>query len=256
MTSRTQMMLCSMSFALIAAPAFAQDDAAESYSEEGYVREDSSAGEGKGFALGLRAGFAVPYGDLAGNPSGEGDGAPVGDLVSSVIPLELNAGYFFNKNFYLGAFFQYGLGSLNTDTEDGEEDPCSVDGVSCSATQLRFGVNAAYHFDATPMVDPWVGVGIGYEILNSKVSAEALGQEISAKTSVKGFEFISAQGGVDFRISPKFSVGPYITATVGQYSSASISLSGDGEEEEQSQDLEEKAIHGWINGGVRAQFRF
>ncbi|MCY1001921.1 outer membrane beta-barrel protein [Myxococcus sp. MISCRS1] len=252
MTSRTQMMLCSMSFALIAAPAFAQDDAAEGYSEEGYVREDSSAGEGKGFALGLRAGFAVPYGDLAGNPNGEGDGAPVGDLVSSVIPLELNAGYFFNKNFYLGAFFQYGLGSLNTEEVAGEEDPCSVDGVSCSASQLRFGVNAAYHFDATPLVDPWVGVGIGYEILNTKISLELLGEELSVKTSVKGFEFVSAQGGVDFRISPKFSVGPYITATVGQYSSASLS---DGEDEE-SQDIEEKAIHGWINGGVRAQFRF
>ncbi|MCP3057827.1 porin family protein [Myxococcus sp. K38C18041901] len=252
MTSRTQMMLCSMSFALIAAPAFAQDDAAESYSEEGYVREDSSAGEGKGFALGLRAGFAVPYGDLAGNPSGDGEGAKVGDLVSSVIPLELNAGYFFNKNFYLGAFFQYGLGSLNTPEVAGEEDPCSVDGVSCSASQLRFGVNAAYHFDATPLVDPWVGVGIGYEILNTKISLELLGEELSVKTSVKGFEFVSAQGGVDFRISPKFSVGPYITATVGQYSSATVS---DGETDE-SQDLEEKAIHGWINGGVRAQFRF
>ncbi|MCP3162421.1 outer membrane beta-barrel protein [Myxococcus qinghaiensis] len=268
MKSRTQWMLCSLSFALAASPALAgdtyrlQDDTGqEGYSDEGYASEETSEGKGggKGFALGLSLGYGAPYGELGSTTEDAEETGKVSDLVTGVIPIQLEAGYFFNPNVYLGATFQYGIASLNTDESDCE-DQGGVS-VTCSASQLRLGVNLAYHFNVTPKIDPWVSVGVGYEFLNTSVKGEQDGESITAKASVKGFEFIAAQVGLDYRISPKFSVGPFATVTAGQYSTATVSLESSeeipgGEELEESEDFETKKIHGFIYGGVRAQYRF
>ncbi|MFY2557787.1 outer membrane beta-barrel protein [Corallococcus terminator] len=267
MKSRTQLMLCSMSFALAATPALAgdtyrlQDDSTqEGYSNEGYASEEATEekGGGKGFALGLSVGYGAPYGELGSVDADDDESNPVSDLVTGVIPIQLEAGYFFNPNVYLGATFQYGIASLNTDEADCD-DAAGVS-VSCSASQLRLGVNLAYHFNVTPKIDPWVSVGVGYEFLNQSVKAEQDGESITAKASVKGFEFIAAQVGLDYRISPKFSVGPFATVTAGQYSTATVSLESSvelpGGDLEESEDLESKKIHGFIYGGIRAQYRF
>ncbi|NTX55052.1 outer membrane beta-barrel protein [Myxococcus sp. CA039A] len=269
MKSRTQMMLCSLSFALVASPALAgetfqmQDDSAqEGYSEEGYSSEESAAddsGGGKGFALGLSLGYGAPYGELGSVQADDDDTNKVSDLVTGVIPIQLEAGYFFNPNVYLGATFQYGIASFNDENANCEDQ--GAVSVSCSASQLRLGVNVAYHFNVTPKIDPWVSVGVGYEFLNTAVKGEQSGESITAKASVKGFEFVAAQVGLDYRISPKFSVGPFATVTAGQYSSTSLSIDSSVEipgsdELDETEDLETKKIHGFIYGGVRAQYRF
>ncbi|WP_342375427.1 porin family protein [Myxococcus stipitatus] len=243
MKSRTQWMLCSLSFALAASPALAQDgeDTDSSYSDDG-----GGSSEGGGFALGLRAGLGIPFGKFTSAESNTTSNK-VSDSFSAAIPLQVEAGYFFNPNIYVGAYFQYGILSLKDDCPDQ---------VDCSASQLRFGANVAYHFQATPKIDPWVGLGIGYEIASQTTSATVGNTDIEATASVKGLEFISGQGGVDFRITPSFSVGPYVTYTLGQYSSVTISGEGGGSSSDETEDIEEKAMHSWLYGGVRMQMRF
>ncbi|NVJ23124.1 MULTISPECIES: outer membrane beta-barrel protein [Myxococcus] len=265
MKSRTQWMLCSLSFALAASPALAgdtyrlqDDNGQEGYSDEGYASEEASEdkGGGKGFALGLGVGYGAPYGQLGSPAPDDDDENKLGDLVSGVIPIQLEAGYFFNPNVYLGATFQYGIVSLKDESSN-----CNDTGISCSASQLRLGVNVAYHLNVTPKIDPWVSLGVGYEFLNQSVKAEESGESATAKVSVKGFEFIAAQVGLDYRITPKFSVGPFATVTAGQYSSVTTSFETSVdipglEDLEETDDLETKKIHGFIYGGVRAQYRF
>ncbi|QSQ13836.1 porin family protein [Myxococcus landrumensis] len=243
MKSRTQWMLCSLSFALAASPALAEEgeDTDSSYSDDA-----GGSSEGGGFALGLRAGLGVPFGKFTSAESATTSNK-VSDSFSAAIPLQLEAGYFFNPNIYVGAYFQYGILTLKEDCPDG---------LDCSASQLRFGANVAYHFQATPKIDPWVGLGIGYEIASQSTSATVGNAEIDLTANVKGLEFVSGQGGVDFRITPSFSVGPYVTYTLGQYSSISISGDDGNSESDDSTDIEEKAMHSWLYGGVRMQMRF
>ncbi|ADO75666.1 hypothetical protein [Stigmatella aurantiaca] len=194
--------------------------------------------EARGFSLGLRAGFGLPYGKAIG-----GTDTALGDTISGVIPLQLDAGYFLTSHLYLGGSFQYAPALL---AEDCPEE------ASCSASVMRFGVNVAYHFSPLQKIDPWLGLGVGYEILKTGTSVSGSGQTFELNTTGSGLEFAAFQGGVDFRINKALVVGPFLTFTVGQYLSSSISSGG----ETRSDDIEEKAIHGWLMGGVRAQVRF
>jgi opacity protein-like surface antigen len=196
--------------------------------------EGGSSEDGRGFSLGLRAGYGVPFGKASGDASSD-----LSDAVSGIIPLQVDAGYFLTSNLYLGGSFQYALGLLAED--------CGED-VSCSASVMRFGVNLAYHTAPFAKVDPWVGLGVGYE----RFSLSAGSGDITLDTTASGFEFAALQAGVDFKLNEHFAVGPFATFTVGQYSSASVS---DGEDS-LSADIDEKALHFWLMGGIKAQYRF
>ncbi|WP_338864515.1 porin family protein [Myxococcus stipitatus] len=244
MKSRAPWMLCSLSFALAASPALAddRDDSDAEYSDEG---SDTSE-RGGGFALGLRAGFGVPFGKISGDEAQE-DRSKLADAFSGAIPFQVEAGYFFNPNVYLGAFFQYGILTLKPDC---------LEGVSCSASQLRVGINAAYHFQATRLLEPWVGLGVGYERSSQTSSLERSEDEVSATVSIQGLEFVSGQAGLDFRVSRRFSVGPYVTYTLAQYSSVTLTNTRGDAQIGETEDIDEKALHSWLYGGVRLQMRF
>ncbi|MFP2923889.1 outer membrane beta-barrel protein [Pyxidicoccus sp. 3LG] len=224
---------------------------------DGFLRrkdfdKEEQAREDRGLALGLRAGYGVPFGEFGENNNR--DGGKLKDLYSGAIPLQVDVGYFFNSHLYLGASFQYGLVQLAEDCPDG---------ASCSASQMRFGVNLAYHFKVGKQLEPWVGVGLGYEILDSSVSTEALGVTSDIGTSLRGFEFATVQGGLDYRITKMFSVGPFVTFTAGQYTTVGSSIKTEGGgpifgdvDESDEEDIDEPAVHGWLYGGVRLQLRF
>jgi outer membrane protein W len=239
--------LAALSLVLSAPAVLAQDDAYEGASDD-----TSSASKGPGFAVGIRAGYGIPLGNATGSATEDGEGNKLSDAVSGMIPLQLDLGYFINSNLYVGGSFQYGIGFLPSDLADS----CDASDASCSVSQMRFGLNLAYHFAPNASINPWLGVGVGYETLTLSQSGEVMGVDIEASTSVKGFEFVNAQGGLDFAVSPTISVGPFVTFTVAQYSSASLSGEGGGEEVDESNDIENTAIHSWLYGGVRLQARF
>lgn len=252
MNTRMLWKLASLSLALSSSSALADSN----WHKDGFMRKDvdfeeqERAAEDRGLSFGLRAGYGAPFGKF-GSMDGT-SGGDVSDLVSRVIPLQVDAGYFFNSNLYLGASFQYGLGSLKEDCPEG---------ASCSARQLRFGVNLAYHFNPSPTLQPWVGLGVGYEALDLSISASEGSVSGKATTSIRGFEFASFQGGLDYRVNKTVSVGPFVTLTAGQYATvkSTIEFDDDGglfEDTEESDDIEEKEFHAWLQGGVRLQVRF
>jgi len=192
-----------------------------------------------GLTLALRAGYGIPMGDAVKD-------GKLSDGVSGTIPFWLDAGYRIDRNWFVGAYFQYGIGLVNKSNALGGG-TCDQPGASCSAYTLRFGLEGIYSFSPGASFAPWAGLGVGYEIAGA--SAEQAGQKATA--TYRGFEFVNLQLGGDFKVSPAFSVGPYVAFSIGQYSNAKVESPGlptfDGS-------ITDKAIHEWLQFGVKGTF--
>lgn len=188
-----------------------------------------------GLALGARGAIGIPVGDSFTDTS-------LKDTFGSTVAPQVDLSYFFNRQLSLGAYFQYGIGS-------GPGDRCE-DGVNCRSKILRFGVDLDYHFLPDGFVSPWVGVGVGYEIGKLEVGEGA--STINLK--LEGYDLGHAHFGVDFQLTRSIAVGPYISASVGQYREGVVRWVDVVETDREFSD-DEKRIHVWIQPGVRVQFR-
>ncbi len=52
---------------------------------------------------------------------------------------------------------------------------CAQDGFDCSVLSYQLGAQAQYHFGASEVYNPWVGYGLGYELV----------EQSSARTSTR-----------------------------------------------------------------------
>ena len=199
-----------------------------------FAAGSARAGPESGFSLGARLGYGIPIGDAdGGDPLGGVPAAKMTDLVSGQIPIQLDATYRFDRNWQFGLYFQYGI-AFASDTF------CPA-GVSCSASNVRFGAEAMYTF-ASEGFSPWLGVGIGYEWLN--LTAEALGTSVDFQVS--GFEYLNLQLGGDWKLSPTFKVGPFVSFSLASYDSLSVAgLSGD---------IANTTTHEWLQFGLKGTF--
>jgi opacity protein-like surface antigen len=194
---------------------------------------DSGEPRLRGFELSFALGYAISFGDYF---QSDGRGASIADELSGHIPVVVGAGYRINPLISVGAIFQYGYGLVKSDICPGN--------VSCSATDYRLSIEARFHFLAEQSFSPWVSVGLGYEWLAVEVSAS--GQ--SNGETVRGRELVNLEVGGDFRVSPMFTVGPFLGLRVAQFSTMDV----DGE----TVDIPSanKSYHGWIAFGVRGAF--
>jgi hypothetical protein len=187
----------------------------------------------------LRTGYAVPFGKTTAGQNG-GTGQSLSDYLNGVLPLWVDAGYRFNPNMYIGADFQYGIGFIN------KAQGCSQNGISCSASDLMFGVDFQYHLMPTGTFDPWGSVGLGYEILNGSSSANGL----LDSSSLNGFQFFNLQVGGDYKAMPNFGIGPFLMFSLGQFSNCSIS----GPNTRENCTIQQTAMHEWLTVGIRAVY--
>jgi hypothetical protein len=211
-----------------------------------FASRSSWAEEGPtGVELGVRAGYAIPFGDDVGAQAGSNADTSLGDLLTGVVPIWLDAGYRITPHVYVGGFFQYGFSIINNDKTQ-----CGTPGASCSSNDLMFGANAHYHFMPTEPFDLWVGLGVGYEILNTSSSLTLNGAKLSSDASFNGFQFVNAQVGGDLRVAPTAALGPFAMVSVNQYSNCSATLNG------QSGDckIQNTAIHEFVTFGLRGVF--
>ncbi len=202
------------------------------------VSGQALAAEGSGIDLGLRLGYGIPLGSAAENEK-------LNDLVSGQVPIWVDAGYRFAPNIMAGLYFQYGFAFL--------PDSSCPSPASCSASDIRFGIQGQYRFMPRESVDPWLGLGIGYEWLDYSVSAGGF----DASAGVHGWEFLHLQGGADFKVADGFGIGPFLDFSLGQYSSGSVTTSALpvlGQPVSGSGDIQNKALHEWLTLGVRAVF--
>ncbi|RKH61283.1 hypothetical protein D7V93_11990 [Corallococcus llansteffanensis] len=191
---------------------------------------------GSGIALGVRGAYGIALGKVF-------DDQKLSFLVGNTVAPQVDLAYFLSRQLSLGAYFQYGFAR-------------GVQGIVADETSgrvLRFGFDLDYHFTPEAFVAPWVGVGMGYEV--ASVDVDFLQFDESVPTAeYKGIEWGHAHFGVDFQLTRSFAVGPYVTATLGQYTKyAGRVLDQPIEEGDISGDS--RAFHFWIQPGVRVQFR-
>ena len=234
-----------------ALPARAQDEMSDtsassvpSTSEEAAFANDEpppSIGGGK-LVLGLRLGYSLPMGAASENNNGSSE--KMTDGVSGHFPIWLDVGYLVSSDVLLGLYGQYAFGGVAGSVK-ANCDQASSAGISCSASDIRFGIQVQYYPSRQKKVDPWIGVGFGYELL--KISLSGAGQDGSV--TAKGFEFANLQAGLDFKALHNLGVGPFVSFSLGQYDSTSTS--GSIARGNPGGDIPNKALHEWFTFGVR-----
>jgi hypothetical protein len=212
----------------------------------GSATADAEGGAPTGIELGLRTGYALPFGDVFGASNG-GSALSLGDQANGVLPIWVDAGYRFNPNMFVGAFFQYGFAFINT--SKALEGLCSANGASCSGSDIMVGVDFHYHLMPDQTFDPWGGIGVGYEIANESLSEVAA----SSSATYDGFQFFNLQAAVDWTgAAPNLGIGPFVMFSLGQYSSCSYSggLAAFG----QGCTISSGSLHEWLTIGVRGAY--
>jgi hypothetical protein len=184
----------------------------------------------RGIELGFRAGAALPLGD-ADNAS------KLKDVLTVNLPLWFDAGYRISPRVYVGAYFQYGVLSVG----DKVSTACSVTGGDCFAYDLQTGIMAAFHILPDKKFDPWVGLGIGYEW----ASIRGVGPG-DTNEKLSGLQFVNLQLGGDYKATPTFGFGPFVSMSFGSYSSESVG--------ENTPPGFSSALHEWFTFGVRGVY--
>ncbi len=187
-----------------------------------------TASRAGGFTLGLRLGYGASMGDAY-------KGWGMSDYVGSQVPFQVDAMYRINPQLALGGYFSYGFAQPSGVGKD----VCDSPGASCSISNLRVGVQGIYAFtQASPKFVPWAGVGIGYEASSFD---SGFGGGASDTT---GWEYVNLQGGLNFKLSPLFGLGPYVMYSIGQYGNI------------EGTSIPEKGMHEWLSFGVMGKFDF
>ncbi|MGO9000093.1 MAG: hypothetical protein ACLQVI_42745 [Polyangiaceae bacterium] len=206
------------------------------------------ADEESGVAVGLRIGGGIPFGNAY---AGEG----FSNFERASFPIWFDAGYRINRKIYIGAFYQYAVtfpasNNCPLGPTAQAQDPGLITGgqTTCDGRDQRMGLDLHVHLRPTEFADPWIGLGLGYEISTQNYSTGAAA-EISAFT-MTGPQ-ADLQLGVDLRFLKQVPVGPFIDLAVADFLSASyFDQNGVG----QGPVTFGNNVHGWLTLGLRTQF--
>jgi OmpA-OmpF porin, OOP family len=187
-------------------------------------------------SVAARLGYGVPTGSASKSPAGTE--SKMSDRVGGVVPLQVDAMYYLGFGLRIGLYGSYGV-LTGVKAAGG-------DATDASGSQTRLGAQA--HFTLPlPIVKPWVGAGIGYEWLNTKSTVAGS----TAESGAKGLEMLNLQAGLQLSLLPILSLGPYVQYQMGKYSTFTSGSGGDTDIPSS-----QKATHGWIQGGLRAELSF
>ncbi len=182
-----------------------------------------------GIVFGVRGGWALPFGDVV-------PGARLQDLAKSKLPLWLEIGYRFSGYVRAGLYFELAPMTLAT--------PCPS-GAACSAFDVRSGVALQVHPSPRSWLDPWIGVGFGVEYLQA--TTPPAGSLAAWELSWYGLE-VPVEVGLDLAISDVFTLGPYASVSVSQFTSASAKPPGGSTVTDA---IDKRGTHGWGQAGLK-----
>jgi len=180
-----------------------------------------------GLTLGARLSLALPLGTTAGTVGGGSD--PQSETVTFAFPLWLEAGYRFARHYFIGGYGVFGLATV----------PNTCPTAICY--DLRFGIDAQYHGRGVK-TDPWVGVGFGYEFLHAGTQNTTM--------AFRGWELFNLQGGIDWHAAKAFDLGPFMAVSFGEYTSVREISGG----VDTSSSISNKALHEWVELGIRGEY--
>ncbi|MCL2450019.1 MAG: hypothetical protein FWD17_13815 [Polyangiaceae bacterium] len=173
-------------------------------------RHDATARIGP--QIGVRVGYGLGSGSVY-------RGLPLHTASDGAVPIIVDLGWRFIPELYAGLYGQFGPVVTRNN-------PASCPGdASCSSQDWRFGIEVDYHFLPRTRLDPYVGLGSGYEILHTHVTANTLvpmdAGPVPARTTVglidRGWEFAALTLGMDARACSSFGIGPFVSASIGEY---------------------------------------
>jgi hypothetical protein len=179
-----------------------------------------------GLRLALRTGVAVPIGEAF-----VASGA-LSSTITGYVPLRLDVGYRIDRHFYVGVAGQLAAVVANA---------CPSDG-SCSGTASRFGALIAYHALPSRELDPWIGIGMGFETLSVSRSTSGSKVDIAAR----GLELLDLELGADLRATRTLRLGPVLSTSLGRYTSVSVNDTA-------TRDFD-TSLHAWVMLGFRGAF--
>jgi hypothetical protein len=201
--------------------------------------------------LGLRTGYGVPIGKYADTRTLAGfrdtDVHTIGDDTYGVIPLWFDAGYRLTPELMLGAYFMFGVVLPRTAPATDPLAGGCPEGLDCFASGIRLGLEAQWRFAPGSDIHPWLGVGAGYERVNSHLEGELFSIPFDASTTHVGPDLLQLQAGVDFDQGPIFGLGPFVSLSAMQYTGCSFETAG----ASAACELDDRAWHGWLLLGVR-----
>jgi len=184
--------------------------------------------------LSLNVGFGLPLGSAV-------NGVNQSDVINFAIPFGIEVGYRIGGVVFVGGTFTYGpFGSPSTSTLAA----CGATGNSCHSNDYRVGFTVQWHPLGSRGLDPYIGVGAGYEWLTVDLS----GNGMSVSSQYNGWTWLDVPIGVDFRLSKEIRLGPYVDFSMGQYRNASVTLGG------VSAFIQQRALHFWLDFGARVVF--
>jgi len=220
----------------------------------GGARAEGRGASTGGFEVAFRSGVLVPLGDATAvyvDPDGDVYGEELSGLFGVQFPLWLDLGYRFDQVF-VGAYGQYAFGLAGRYL-------CWSPQSSCSTNAIRVGFELQWHpFDWPAdqvQVDPWLGVGFGYEWASWRIS----GTDPRSNT-FQGWDFLRLGFGVDFGIADKLALGPFVECSLGQFSKVDFAYAAGGctycvNPETGSYDIQRKALHFWLAFGLKLTWR-
>lgn len=154
----------------------------------------------RGSQLALRSGAALPAGHLAGS-------SPMAALTATQIPLFMDIGAKISRYVFLGGYASVAFGGV---TDRWERNGCRA--KDCGSYSTHLGAQIQIHFGSFERANPWIGYGFGYEWLWTTGSPGR---------TYRGPEYGRFMAGLDFRLSREFGLGPFVDATLAQYTDTS-----------------------------------
>lgn len=182
----------------------------------------------------VHAGFGLPLGSTDKDTRLRTNAA-------AQIPVGVDVGVRVVRSLIVGVYAQYG--AVITKSSGDWTSVCPV-ADDCTGTDTHVGVQAHYHFSPAQGVDPWVGMGIGYEWYSVHATR--------ARYTWRGIEIANLEGGADFSLGRAVSVGPFLGVSVGQFSKLSVDPASAGF----GGPLENTGIHEWFSIGARGSVDF
>ena len=197
-----------------------------------------------GAQAGFRTGFALGLGKF----SAEADAENLSDNSRGYIPLWLDVGYRFHPNVYFGLYGQFGFMLLR------RGGICEGEQTRCSGQDYRVGATLHYHFMPEDPVDFWIGLGAGYEWYRNSVAYAEAGVP-NRSVTFRGPEWINAIIALDIKDSRQGGVGPFVSASFGQFTNTSASgLIVNGEVMDLSEGITSTEPHQWIMFGIQGSY--
>lgn len=210
---------------------------------------------GTGLTFGARLGYGVPMGNAQ-------TGLSLSDYAGGTIPVVVEAGFRFTKRLSASAYFQYAYatGSSNAcATIPAASKSSSSTCTSSSGNVLRYGVEAAWRFPLQALT-PWVGIGVGAERseltttvhIPSSSGSSALNGDVTIGRATDLVGEVNLQGGVEWALSPRTSIGPFATLTFAKYTEATLSPNPWGVPSAIPSSAQ--SWHEWLQLGVKGTF--